>query len=524
MSATLIRSATVATLLASTVACGPTARPAADTSSVPGVASVEVSSPSAQPGPLAAEAVARIADLNRELTLGEWRTAHPNDSFEWYGPGKSEQANDKWCARALGSVSLDSARTARRTAYFYVPSTADSTVLPADTVAKNLAELCRFGLVKLEVAIADTQHLGALASQTRVDLGAALGPVSTAQVQWWGSAYWIRSGFWKPAGLSIVTAIDTGAHRGRDKSPGEPGRLMIMITGRASELTLEYLDWGPGLPEYEELQARQLRTRSDLEQAVERTGPDNDLARALGIYRTRFSTDSADVRPITGAERVAFVQALTRAVATSRSVAADRHAATLVAADELLSEALPFLTFDSKGFGELRTTLESAGATFDYSPLGESHVYSHAWLKKAIEIDRDGPAGGEAFLSLMARGFETSAACAEQKGKGFRAVIARGEERLRDSWGPPRRPRVHLMVAQAYADIVRLANGGAYQDFEQAEYTAEAPAARAAAIAHYRAAFNGPLSDHDRRNAWPPAWRMIAGLVPARTYFYCVYD
>jgi len=180
--------------------------------------------------------------------------------------------------------------------------------------------------------------------------------------------------------------------------------------------------------------------------------------------------------------------------------------------------------FDQDGVFRRQVGSERHGATFQFSPLGSAYGFTHPWLKEALALDSGGPAGDAAFLRLMEMGFETSVACGEQGGVGFRAVIEKGEAFLRERSGSPMEAEVHFLLAEAYSDIVGLANGLAYQESEDTLYVAEAPHARERAIQEYRAAFSLAGASARAADSWENAWRLMAGLTPPRTFFYCVYD
>ncbi|HEY2385176.1 MAG TPA: hypothetical protein VGK48_28715 [Terriglobia bacterium] len=94
-----------------------------------------------------------------------------------------------------------------------------------------------------------------------------------------------------------------------------------------------------------------------------------------------------------------------------------------------------------------------------------------------MKLDPEGRAGELSFLTLMELGFETSGACADQGGTGFNAVIREGEAYLQ------RKPASGYWTAlQSAPGSPRVSEG------------------------------------------WPDAWRLLDGMPPARTYFYCVYD
>ena len=146
-------------------------------------------------------------------------------------------------------------------------------------------------------------------------------------------------------------------------------------------------------------------------------------------------------------------------------------------------------------------------------------------LRESLETDPDGRIGDLAFITLMERGFETSGTCQDQPGNGFRAVILEGGDFLSRKPASPLSSYVHLLMAEAWGDIVTLANGGGYDGRDSPAYKPEEASARKQSIEEYRLAFASPIQRPAKeREAWRNAWRLMAGLSPSRTYFYCVYD
>ena len=142
-------------------------------------------------------------------------------------------------------------------------------------------------------------------------------------------------------------------------------------------------------------------------------------------------------------------------------------------------------------------------------------------------MDPYGCAGELAFTTLMEKGFETSGGCGDQHGEGFRAVIHEGEDYLRRKPETALRVDIHFLMAEAYADIVRLASGDSPSSSSQsnsARYGPEAAAAREKAIELFRVAFEVAANTLRARQVWPTAWRLVAGFAPTRTYFHCRYD
>jgi hypothetical protein len=173
----------------------------------------------------------------------------------------------------------------------------------------------------------------------------------------------------------------------------------------------------------------------------------------------------------------------------------------------------------------IRQQVEALGAEFVWAGIGKTWLYAHRWLRESLDIDPDGRIGELAFITLMERGFETSGTCRDQPGNGFRAVIDEGRDFLSRKPDSPLAPYVHLLMGQAWGDIVSLANGAGYDESDVEGYKPEEAAARTRAIEEYRLAFASPIQrPFKAREAWRNAWRLTAGQSPTRTYFYCIYD
>jgi len=71
---------------------------------------------------------------------------------------------------------------------------------------------------------------------------------------------------------------------------------------------------------------------------------------------------------------------------------------------------------------------------------------------------------------------------------------------------------------------VTLAGGKGDEAAQAAEYQAESSSARSKAIDHYRIVLESAPNDPRIPHVWPDAWRLIAGIAPTETHFYCIYD
>src|SRR5204862_492200 len=81
-----------------------------------------------------------------------------------------------------------------------------------------------------------------------------------------------------------------------------------------------------------------------------------------------------------------------------------------------------------------------------------------------------------------------------------------------------------LLVAEAYSDVVALADGAGEDYVAAAKYKRAAPWARSMAIAHYRSVLRMSHSPRNSKRIWKQLWRLLAGAPPTGTNFLCVYD
>lgn len=358
---------------------------------------------------------------------------------------------------------------------------------------------------------------------TRV-ISAALGPVeSNADLFWWYSGAWRKKGRWGTGRMSVVTAVtERGAWQDRAETKTH-NRLLIIAAGESSGIELRYPRSGSRPIEREACHARHRLVISRIEEAVAIAGQvgavEGSVRSSIKIVAARDGCSEAP----TASDRSAIFDAVVQWLDAAKTLPRARQAAALFAADQLF-EGSGGLNWRRGEYPPIRRSLEKLGATFTWSPLGAAYAYTHTWLRKALQLDPDGRAGELAFLALMERGFETSGMCRDQQGEGFRAVIAEGDKYLRQKPDSALRDDIHLMMAQAYGDVVTLAAGGGYDGSESAKYQAEAASARTHAIDSFEAAYKSSSNSARAREVWPDAWRLLAGLTPRATRFYCVYD
>jgi hypothetical protein len=125
----------------------------------------------------------------------------------------------------------------------------------------------------------------------------------------------------------------------------------------------------------------------------------------------------------------------------------------------------------------------------------------------------------------METGFDPSGTGAGGGGsEQFRKVIKEGQNYLKRPHDFEATQAVQMMVAEAYRDIVALAEGLGREYADPLDYKNAAPEARLKAIEHFRAALKQAADTLENRAAWSEAWRLIAGLPPSRLRYFRVFD
>ena len=450
--------------------------------------------------------------------LGEWKKNHAVGTVERYGPLLSEQANKDWCARVRLETSLDAKRKLRRDAYFYLPDPPAVMSMPAGT-PDGLVGQCRLGFVWAEIEDEDASRAERLADAARESLTSVLGAGQlNAKVHWSGSGAWRKTTLWKQRGLSLATAA-TDSRPWRSSDLRTTTRVLVAAAGGTSGITLGPFQPPAETPEeyVERFRVIESRINEAISAAAVSGTAESNIRTAVKV----LSDFNPPWRYPRGADRMFILDAINGWLASAPTPSV-RRAAALFVADRLLAES-------GIGWGKdenppIRQQLEALGAQFNWIELGGTWLYAHSWLRESLETDPDGRIGDLAFITLMERGFETSGMCRDQGGDGFHAVIGEGSDFLSRKPDSPLTSYVHLLMAQAWGDIVRLSNGGGY-DQSVASDKSEETYARGQAIDEYRLAFASPIQRPAKeREAWRNAWRMMAGLSPTRTYFYCVYD
>jgi hypothetical protein len=483
-------------------------------------------------------AVREFATLRTGITAATWLAAHPGDGFTSFRRDSIRENDDRWCARASRVDPLPGGARITRYAYFYPPPPPASLTLPAAEGPALIREHCLLGAIWLEVRSTDSAAGSALAERTRDALTRVYGPVTPSPDAWFGrtptdsqrraisrlpgapalslglhffgAAGWRVPGRWQADSAVVVSAHDAGL--GSRKEGG--GRVLAFAFLPIAELGSfrEVADRAEALERGSAALAAQAARLSGLDPArVDRLL--DLLAAAESAYTGRHPAKPAALDS-------AAVAVLGDWIARGGSLPPPRRAAALLAADQVLGSAALIYVRAQREDSVTRRAFERLGTKFVHNELGGDYNYKHTWLDDARRLDPHGRVGTLATLALLRIGFDETGMC----GGGSDAVITAGEQLLTAALDSGVAAEVHRLVGDAYADVVALAAGAGMDYADSAAYTAEAPAARRSAIAHYRQALTLDRSSPEARAAWLEGWRLLAGLPPTTTHFFCVYD
>ena len=418
------------------------------------------------------------------IRLDAWATANLGDQVQ--SPDSAGEALiPGWCARGL-SIMMVNDRPMVREAFFYPPAPPPDLALP-DSAAGDPINSCTLGMLRLSVPANDTAAKGsAEADSLAAIVGIAFGRAERRPVGFARSAFWSRTARFKRNDVVVFTAYEALPPR-----EGDSLRHRLVAVGFLPNAGLADdgtpLSPGPFTP-------------------ADSVPLDTALAWA--------GLDSAP--PATAA-------ALARWVSAAASLPPQRRAAALYAADLVLERNLCAWNICENPADSLLRPLRTAGAEFTWSALFGRWASHRAWTQQARVLDRDSPLGRRILLAQMAAGFDFTGMCARGP-EAFRAVIDNGERYLARVPDSPIAADVHFLIGEAYRDIVALAAGAAGVYADQSRYQEQSAEAREQAIAHYRAALAAGPSSPTAQAAWRRAWWLLAGLSPADTRFYCIYD
>jgi len=483
-----------------------------------------------------------LGELHAETTPAAWMQAHPNDSLAIFERRLATESDERWCARAM-QRSVVGGASAVRYAYFYPPELPADLALPPAENARLVQEHCRLGAIWVETPATDSTSGRALAEQTRDALTRRYGPVRAAPDPWvsqalsdparaaavsqlagaesmrlgldfFGAAYWRVAGRWTADSGVVVSAFDRGLEAGR-------ARVLAFAT-------FPFTGLRAGRASIENEERAERKMWSLVVQATRLSGIDTAIANRLlatfaAAEKAFLSSGPDAARPQARVVESRLVAAAKDWIAASRDLDPPHRAAALLAIDQVLGSAAMGYVLAQEGAGPTRQALTVLGARFVYNELGGGDGYVHSWLDEARGLDSSGPAGRLATIALLRLGFNESGMCGGAEHASQR-VSAAAEQLLQSSTDSVENAELHFLAADGYTDIVALAVGAAREYADSSEFVAAAPQARRRAIEHYRQGIARDPRSPDSRDAWLTAWRLLAGLPPTTTRFYCVYD
>jgi hypothetical protein len=478
------------------------------------------------PPTLAQLITSQLPAIRSSTTLGAWKLAHRGDRAQLYDPFHDDQSHGAWCAHSDAEIPIAGGRVARRMTWFYPPAAPADLAFPVRSTTTARGDACRAGYLWITVHDRDTKQIDVLKRATESALTTAAGaPDAATKISGMGSAWWLEPKWRRVDGVELVTAAIHQRYWPKDGSRiGDSTGILVGLATPVSYVSFREEDWVRFRTEEEEEAEHRLSQRID--EAIRIAAVGGSVGAEFD--RFRILSGRGATRDLTDSERVAFGAAMERWLDAAAKLPVPRRAAALLAADDVLSRSGGSAGWADSEHVDLRRRFRARGAVFNYLELGGGFDYSHTWLKDARRIAPESRAGELAFLTLAERGFETTGGCGDQNGEGFRAVIARVEPYLRAHPDSPIQGELHLLLAQAYGDIVALASGAGYDANEDSavtiQYRPQEPRARRRAIEEYRIAV--PLLGKTPRAewAWTEAWRLVEGVAPSRTRFYCVYD
>ncbi|HYL21194.1 MAG TPA: hypothetical protein VEU74_05510 [Gemmatimonadales bacterium] len=471
-------------------------------------------------GALEGRVVKELGALQAGGTPADWLRTHPADSFAIFAPARDRDNNRPWCARASARDTLPGGEPVVRRAYFYPPAPPSSLELPAESAGPDLVRReCLLAAIWIESPVSDTSAGRARAEAIRAAMGRLYGPVRPGPdaitprplpeslqkavarfggfeslrlgVSFFGSAGWRTLGRWEADSATIVSAFDAGL------GPTAPRRVLgIAFFPRSGFVrppeVVSDLDDDPAAD-----------TRFSA--AARRAGLDARATAAMLALPSSHAPDSV------------HLAALRTWLAAARGLDSAHRAAALFVADGAAPPG-----FERKDSAAL-VPFQALGFEFVFSELDGGYNYTHNLLEHALRLDPDGPIGEMVRLYKVHRGFNLNGMCGGG-GDAFRKVIAEGEALLAGAKDPGLQAELHFLIGDGYADIVALAAGEGDEYADTTAYAPEAAQARRNAIAQYRAGLGLDRRSAKARSSWLEAWRLMAGLPPTTTHFFCVYD
>lgn len=454
--------------------------------------------PPPPPMSFAALAAEEIRTLDRSLTPAAWRSVHPAD-FVKRGTAEDDERGAP-CAYSEKIDTIAGGRRILRRAIFDVPQPPSSLALPVDADSARLVDTkCTLSAVWIQITVSSDSEGMRIASELRGPLPRFGLEVIPAAAVFGGSAGWKGVSKWQRDSRTVIAAFDASW-------PDQPKRVIAFAFYPQS--AVNYL------------------AREEERDRAEEAHPDSIPFDAwpVAFAGAKIAISSADslkkylalsMDSVDHSLRIAGIREWTSRAAQGSPAT---RAAAMLAADGLVLVGLA--PVDSV----LARRYKEAGARYWQSEIGGYEFeYYHNFLDSAALVAPESPAGRFARLTQLRSGFNTAGGC--QGGDDpFKRVSREGIRFLESERDPAVRAEVEFLIADGYADIVALAAGAGsiYEDGKR--FLPEVADARRNAIAHYRAGLALDRKSKIAVEAWDSAWRLLAGLAPARTHFFCVYD
>ena len=452
-----------------------------------------------------------LANLREGKTVADWKREHPDDTITVYSQRHWDLGD--WIIRAEKRERLSDGREVIRRAHFYVPNLPTKLGFTPWKSQEELRDDAQLGFIQIETRETNPTTGAELAELTRAELSNQFGSGRyDSRLTFANSAYWSKTASWTPGPATFVSAHESivGAT--------VPGRVLAFGFLPVSGL---HVDYGGGEDTCGDAFEADLQS---LDAAVAGSGMRGEDLKPILLIRRRIEEYHAGNSQLKPSPEVQIVDALTEWLSTARLRGRRQYAGALLAADTALGLSMELSThFLNTEDEAIRKRLKAIGANFTYAQL-DGYVYTHGWLRQALRLDRHGPIGDLSLISMMEKGFEFSAACGDTGYGAFRRVIFEGERFLSKSQNRQLRARVHVLVANAYADFVAIADGAAEPYVAATIYVNQASWARSMAISHYRRAIQLSTDEQDQIRMLKNAWRLRAGVAPTHTTFVCVYD
>jgi len=451
----------------------------------------------------------QIDDFKDGITLGEWRKKHAGDRIEFF-QGRDIRSVHRWgywCLSSSEQIVSDNKSVATRHAFFYPPRPPREYDLPGYLTSDKLLESLELGLIWISIRKAAGEGI-ALAQEISQSFKHRYSDAQSSATELFSSGLWNEAASWRSDQVTLASAYSN-----------DEGEAIAAIFSSRSGLDRTW--GGQAEPSYDN--SKSLSRIQDLMRVsnmggLPQTGID-DILKLNDDWQNSMGTDKPRLVP-----RL-VVEALSHWITEAMQKPDRQKAASLLVGDLVLATVQHAFKISELGEGEeARLALSKLGAHFISHPIQASMVYSRSWLHDAQRLDAEGPIGELCFLILMETGFDPTGICAETSEK-FMTVIKNGEEYLKQKRIIAHRQEIEIMVADAYRDIIAMAEGLADdENVDPNKYKGLTREALPKAIEHYRIGLQNARDSVQNRIAWSEAWRLIAGLPPVYIRYLCIID